>query len=426
MASSVDRETQSTPKHEAVSLELPAPSGWKKLFMPKKRGTPRKKEIVFIAPTGEEIYNRKQLDQYLKAHSGNPEISEFDWGTGETPRRSARISEKAKATPPSDNEPPKKRSRKSIGSKKEKKDAETAEETGDKEENQMPDLEATEKENVEAVKGGDVSKENQVENKDKILEEADKSQSVDAKMEEAGPEEAITGKDTEIQGNVDEIKSEGAEVEVAPAEQTPGEKEVPKENQVESKDKILEEADKNQGVDAKMEEAGSEEASTGKDTEIQGNVDEIETEGAKVEAAPAENIPGEKEIPEQEVAEAIVVESAAEAENAKDIKETGKGEQLQVEAVNENYVTDEKLDKLDNVTVADQATEKEKLNGMVQAPKEDTKEKQEIIQESDGKHNLHIEEKGKKMEEERELLENAKANGRMDAPQRPAPSPVSC
>ncbi|MFS7912287.1 putative Methyl-CpG-binding domain-containing protein [Helianthus anomalus] len=44
-------------------------------FLPKKVGTPKKNEIVFTAPTGEEITTRKQLDQYLKAHPGGPKIS---------------------------------------------------------------------------------------------------------------------------------------------------------------------------------------------------------------------------------------------------------------------------------------------------------------------------------------------------------------
>ncbi|KAL8239738.1 hypothetical protein R6Q59_016305 [Mikania micrantha] len=106
---------------EAVSLELPAPAGWKKMFLPKQAGTPKKNEIVFIAPTGEEFINRKQLDQYLKAHPGGPKVSEFDWGSGETPRRSTRISEKVKSTPPtSETEPVKKRARKSSSSNKAK------------------------------------------------------------------------------------------------------------------------------------------------------------------------------------------------------------------------------------------------------------------------------------------------------------------
>ncbi|KAJ1429132.1 Methyl-CpG DNA-binding [Sesbania bispinosa] len=115
---------------ELVSLELQAPPAWKKLFFPKKAGTPKKSEIIFIAPTGEEISSRKQLEQYLKAHPGNPAISEFDWGTGETPRRSARISEKVKSTPPPETEPPKKRTRKSSGSKKDNKESESASEEG--------------------------------------------------------------------------------------------------------------------------------------------------------------------------------------------------------------------------------------------------------------------------------------------------------
>ncbi|CAN6886485.1 unnamed protein product [Brassica oleracea] len=101
---------------EIVSVELPAPSSWKKLFFPNKVKT----EIVFVSPTGEEFSNRKQLEQYLKSHPGSPAIAEFDWTTSGTPRRrSARISEKTKSTPSPDKEPPKKRGRtKSPGSKK--------------------------------------------------------------------------------------------------------------------------------------------------------------------------------------------------------------------------------------------------------------------------------------------------------------------
>ncbi|KAI7726322.1 hypothetical protein M8C21_008120 [Ambrosia artemisiifolia] len=118
---------------EVVSLELPAPEGWKKTFLPKKAGTPKKNEIVFTAPTGEEITTKKQLDQYLKSHPGGPKISEFDWGTGETPRRSSRIVEKVKqAPPPVETEPVKKKARRSA-SKKDKKDKEPEEETGEKE-----------------------------------------------------------------------------------------------------------------------------------------------------------------------------------------------------------------------------------------------------------------------------------------------------
>lgn len=87
--------------------------------MPKKGGKIKKNEVVFVAPTGEEIRNRKQLVQYLKTHDGNPGVSEFDWSTIENRRRSARISEKVKAMPPTAVvEPTKKRRRTTSATKK--------------------------------------------------------------------------------------------------------------------------------------------------------------------------------------------------------------------------------------------------------------------------------------------------------------------
>nr|GEU37570.1 methyl-CpG-binding domain-containing protein 11-like [Tanacetum cinerariifolium] len=69
---------------DVVSLELPAPEGWKKMCLLKKGGTPGKNETVFTAPTGEEITTKKQLTQYLKSNPGGPKISEFDWTSGKT------------------------------------------------------------------------------------------------------------------------------------------------------------------------------------------------------------------------------------------------------------------------------------------------------------------------------------------------------
>ncbi|KAL8138680.1 hypothetical protein V2J09_004681 [Rumex salicifolius] len=130
MANSADKE--------ASSVELSAPPSWRKLHTPKKGGTPRKAEIVFVSPTGEEISTRKQLDQYLKSHPGSPAFSEFDWSSGETPRRSARISGKAKSTPPSsENEPVKKRGRKSSASKNDKEKEVAVEQSDDKEDSEM-------------------------------------------------------------------------------------------------------------------------------------------------------------------------------------------------------------------------------------------------------------------------------------------------
>ena len=48
-------------------------------FTPQRGG---RSEIVFVSPTGDEIKNKRQLSQYLKAHPGGPAASEFDWGTG--------------------------------------------------------------------------------------------------------------------------------------------------------------------------------------------------------------------------------------------------------------------------------------------------------------------------------------------------------
>ena len=123
---------------------------------------------MFIAPTGEEINNRKQLEQYLKSHPGNPPIAEFDWGTGETPRRSSRISEKAKATPTPEKEPPKKRGRKSLSAKKE-----------DKEKSGKEDMQATVMETADGENEKDTSIENQVENGGKT-QTADQTANMDA------------------------------------------------------------------------------------------------------------------------------------------------------------------------------------------------------------------------------------------------------
>ncbi|KAJ8774820.1 hypothetical protein K2173_017266 [Erythroxylum novogranatense] len=174
-------------KEEVFSIELSAPSAWKKMFYPKSGGTPRKSEITFIAPTGEEISTRKQLEQYLKANPGNPAISEFDWGTGETPRRSARISEKAKATLTPEKETPKKRARKSSGSKKDNKEAESApDQTESEKDIQMKNVEESEKQNAEAEKG-DVTNGNQDKKVDK--EPAEGKEHGDTIMENTSKEE---------------------------------------------------------------------------------------------------------------------------------------------------------------------------------------------------------------------------------------------
>uniref|UniRef100_A0A5B6YKY9 Putative methyl-CpG-binding domain-containing protein 11-like n=1 Tax=Davidia involucrata TaxID=16924 RepID=A0A5B6YKY9_DAVIN len=197
---------------DVVAIDLPAPEGWKKKFTPKKGGTPRRNEIVFISPTGEEIKNKRQLDQYLKSHLGGPSVSEFDWGTGDTPRRSARISEKSKAIETPEPEPPKKVQRKSSSKKgaKEEDDidgeVETAkgkeaatEETKESAEVEMKDVETSEDKEaaVEETKGSA--------DREADTEETKKSAEVEMKDEddvenqnkgEVATEEAVAGKDT--------------------------------------------------------------------------------------------------------------------------------------------------------------------------------------------------------------------------------------
>ncbi|CAK9170958.1 unnamed protein product [Ilex paraguariensis] len=200
MASSVEKD-------EVVSLELPAPPAWKKKFMPKKGGTPKKNEIIFTAPTGEEITNRRQLEQYLKAHPGGPAISEFDWGTGETPRRSARISEKAKFTPPPQSETPKKKSRKLSTSKNV-----VSEETEEVKEIHMQEAEKTENAIVDVEKDDvkvnqlDKKEETQDTEKEVVKENQDETQVTIERVPDAPLEEAKLEKDVKMPGNAEETE----------------------------------------------------------------------------------------------------------------------------------------------------------------------------------------------------------------------------
>lgn len=189
-------------------------------FMPKKGGTPKKNEIIFTAPTGEEISNRKQLEQYLKSHPGGPAISEFDWGTGETPRRSARISEKAKATPSPESDPPKKRSRKSSAAKKDEKVKEAIPEEALVKEVEMQEAQKTEKGNA-ATETEDIVKEKQDETEDKTQDfEKDV---VKDKQEEKKEETQVIANDVWKENhdeNKDEIQDTDCKTEHTPVEET--------------------------------------------------------------------------------------------------------------------------------------------------------------------------------------------------------------
>ncbi|KAG6723951.1 hypothetical protein I3842_03G234100 [Carya illinoinensis] len=168
MASSVEEGV----REEVVSVELPAPAGWKKKFFPKQGGTPKKNEIIFTSPTGEEIVKHRQLEQYLKAHPGGPAVSEFDWGTGETPRRSARINEKAKASLPLESGPRKKRSRKSSAPKKDDKEKEAVPEGAEDTKEEHMQVADKIKDHAGAEVEKDLHKQNQSNNKGEDTAEA--------------------------------------------------------------------------------------------------------------------------------------------------------------------------------------------------------------------------------------------------------------
>ncbi|KAK7292051.1 hypothetical protein RIF29_07699 [Crotalaria pallida] len=171
-------------------------------FIPKKTGTPKKNEIVFTAPTGEEINNKKQLDQYLKAHPGGPAVTEFDWGTGETPRRSSRISEKAKLAPPPESEPPKKRGKKTSASKK----GASGEENEDTKEVEMEEAD-------ENKDGKDLEEEKNV-----VKENQDEKGAGDTDVKESTHlGEAEAGENADIPNNQEKSKAADGELE-APKE----------------------------------------------------------------------------------------------------------------------------------------------------------------------------------------------------------------
>ncbi|XP_020225850.1 methyl-CpG-binding domain-containing protein 11 [Cajanus cajan] len=244
MASSVEKEAAAAGAgagaaagEEPLSLELPAPPGWKKKFFPKKSGTPKKNEIVFTAPTGEEISSRKQLEQYLKAHPGGPAASEFDWGTGETPRRSARISEKAKAAPPQENEPPKKRGKKSPASKRDASQEEQKEET---KEEQMEEAGETKDD-----KGLDPEKNVVEENQEKRAEDTDGKESTHHGENANIPkdEEEFKTNDGELHASKEQLDDKGVEG-----------SEVVQNKDVEKIGQSLEETKKDDGTDEKKVE----------------------------------------------------------------------------------------------------------------------------------------------------------------------------
>lgn len=361
-------------------------------FFPKKGGTPRKNEIVFIAPTGEEISHRKQLEQYLKLHPGNPAISVFDWSTGESPRRSARISEKAKATPTAENEPPKKRGRKSSGSKKDNIEVEGHEEHDGPNEIEMKDAEAKKK-------NDDSANENQVENGGETVEETDQTKTVDVNANEKNPD----GKN-EPQSDAKETKDNHTN-----------------ENQVENGGKTKEETAQTKTLDVNMNEKNPEDGKNEPQSDAQETKDN-HTEG-KAEAGTAEEALDKKKDQKQEVA---IEDQPSKEPIATQVTKNEKIKVSEDESEKANGTSNKKEDEPAAVTVEENGgAEKQNPNGVKPTPETEIKG-QKDVQQSDEKYNVEAEKKVEK--KDGEVVENGKTDqvGRSDAPQHPSPAPVSC
>ncbi|XP_019189594.1 PREDICTED: methyl-CpG-binding domain-containing protein 11-like isoform X2 [Ipomoea nil] len=218
--------TSDEKNEEAVSLELPAPPGWKKMLKNKKGGASKKCEITFTAPTGEEITSRNQLKQYLKSHPGGPPLSEFDWATGETPRRSARISGKVKSAPPPppDSEPPKKRGRKLKSGGNENEAEEKPEGPPGAIAGKDVEGEKDEKKDEIEVAAENVDLKNNVEKEDESKNDVLKSNADDEKNET----QIVDG----LQGNAPEVNNSWGNAEMAEVEKAA---DVAKETQKEEK-----------------------------------------------------------------------------------------------------------------------------------------------------------------------------------------------
>ncbi|XP_050238558.1 methyl-CpG-binding domain-containing protein 10-like isoform X2 [Mercurialis annua] len=233
----MEKETLLT--NEEFSLELPAPSGWKKKFIGKKSGTPRKSKIVFTAPEGEEITSKRQLEQYLKKHPGGPAASEFNWGSTDTPRRSARLSGgKEKEAPAPKSEPAKKRGRKSSAYEEENEETETApeaaEETTETDKDGAEVDAGKEDENKSMPQDGDTKMEVNPTEEVKTDQNVDKSNEIEEGKGEVEPAHSIGTSET---SGVPEKEMENVEDEKVQEKEEQPEGDAPKENVSKEEDK---------------------------------------------------------------------------------------------------------------------------------------------------------------------------------------------
>ncbi|KAL5575017.1 hypothetical protein UlMin_016716 [Ulmus minor] len=287
----------------SASIELPAPSGWKKTLVPRKKGTPSKNDLVFVSPTGEEIKSKRQLEQYLKSHPGGPAISEFDWTRGETPRRSRRLSEKSQASESPEGESTKKRQKRSS-SKQGANDKED-EAVGEDEETK----ESEEVEMKEAHDAGDTSK-GEVSEDIAVVTEAAKTDEKDVKEDAAAS--AVVGEDNKVSEEVEKKDSKDAgdskeEMEIEKAEKLGSDdKTIDEEEQIANNlptpelESIIEEAVKH----AKESDAPPEPEKENADEKPVSNPEEEQGGAEKQPAEPAPSVqhvqteiePAEKEI----------------------------------------------------------------------------------------------------------------------------------
>jgi hypothetical protein len=68
--------------------------GWRRRLVLRKGVKKQRRDVVYVAPDGTEVKNKKQLEKYLKKHPGGPLVSEFNWRSEMPTRLSRRLSNK--------------------------------------------------------------------------------------------------------------------------------------------------------------------------------------------------------------------------------------------------------------------------------------------------------------------------------------------
>lgn len=314
----------------------------------------------------------------MKSHPGDVAISDFDWSTGEAPRRSARISEKVKAAPPQE-EPPRKRARKSPGSKK--KEQNEAEKSDGVKETEIKDAEMSEKEHPEIEKEKESSKDEEPKKEDETKEkENENSKDEEPKIDDETKEkENETSKDEEPK-----IEDETKEKELETSKD-----EEPK-NEDKIKDKEIETAED--------EEPKKEDVETKDDTGIE-NVpgDTTETKNGQLDAEDG------KEVEDQSQGNVQNQEVATTGENVALEVGQDKGEN-RPQTVAKNAIDSccMKQEKAGVGNIKENGVaEQENCSGTERTPaSEGTITENEDARKHEGKHDIQAEDRGNKNESE--------------------------